>query len=144
MAAQNPLILPEPLNPGTADFRGPAPMLGFGAAASPLRLRDRALISGPIGGDDTAESGPDTPTKDAGSRCGCAASGGSGLLMGLAGLALALGRRAPVQLRGGEVGIHLHFRGGAGPRRLDAAWDHLKVPLYSSESPTRIISTVTS
>ena len=102
MAAQNPLILPEPLNPGTADFRGPAPMLGFGAAASPLRLRDRALISGPIGGDDTAESGPDTPTKDAGSRCGCAASGGSGLLMGLAGLALALGRRAPVFTRQGR------------------------------------------
>lgn len=91
LAMQNHLVLPELLDPVSGDFRGPGPMLGFGAAAYLLRMHERPTIV-PVEADEPGDSGSDAKN----SRCGCgsAAPPVGGLFV--AGLALTLARRRAV------------------------------------------------
>ena len=112
-ALLNRLIIPELLHPETADYAGPAPMMGFGSGLWVLSLRDRAAAAeacasdgsdgsdGSNGGDgdgsdggsdDTAASGADGTPDSKG--CGCASGAGPlAPLPLLVGLALAVRRR---------------------------------------------------
>lgn len=92
-ARQNADILPELLHPETADFAGPAPMLGFGAGAYAWLLHHRAEWIANCGtyGDDTAD---EEPYEDLAPGCGgCAVPGPLAPAGLLAAVAFSLARR---------------------------------------------------
>jgi GH15 family glucan-1,4-alpha-glucosidase len=105
-AIANNGIIPELMNPDTAEYAGPAPMMGFGSGLYVLAMHDRALAAAGCEEDtDTADTAPpaDSASPDSGSPdihpeyreggCGCASGGRGGLLAVLAVLAVLGARR---------------------------------------------------
>ena len=110
-ARLNSLIIPELLDPETADYAGPAPMMGFGSGLYVLHLLQRPTLDAGCedGGQDTsvpgdsapadspsgAEPGNDDNPQAGPDGCSCASVGrsrGTGLALAL-GLGLLVGRR---------------------------------------------------
>jgi GH15 family glucan-1,4-alpha-glucosidase len=87
-ALENNLIIPELLDPSTADYAGPAPMMGFGSGLYVLQLHQRARLGedcDPLG--DSADTGPSGDSDDrspgldgATTTCGCSGLGAAGSL----------------------------------------------------------------
>ena len=73
-AVQNNLIIPELLEPSTADYAGPAPMMGFGSGLYVLQMHQREVLvcEGDTGLLDTAsDTGTKGPDGGATQTCGC-------------------------------------------------------------------------
>lgn len=72
-AQANNLIIPELLEPNSADFAGPAPMMGFGSGLYVLQmhLRDVEYCSDDSGGDDTSDPFVEPPGGAEPEGCGC-------------------------------------------------------------------------
>ncbi|MFT5681695.1 MAG: GH15 family glucan-1,4-alpha-glucosidase [Myxococcota bacterium] len=102
-ALANNGIIPELMAPETADYAGPAPMMGFGSGLYVLSMHNRAVAAAGCedAGSDSGVHDSDEPTDTDssvdlhpvdGGDCGCAAGGGSGGFL-LAGLLLVTLRR---------------------------------------------------
>ncbi|MCP4810598.1 MAG: hypothetical protein GY913_33075 [Proteobacteria bacterium] len=82
-AVKNNLIIPELLEPSTADYSGPAPMMGFGSGLYVLQMHQREVLV--CDGDTGLDSGSDTGTKPPGGgatpTCGCNDDSAAALLL---------------------------------------------------------------
>ena len=75
-AAANLLTIPELMDPDTADYAGPAPMMGFGSGLYVLTIHNRAEADADCAGDpDTGDTG-DTGADDTGGEGGGVEGGG--------------------------------------------------------------------
>lgn len=92
MAQANHLIIPELLHPDTADYSGPAPMMGFGSGLYVLQLHARAELD-PACDGDTADTASDTGGPGA-RRCGCGGGAVPGGLLSLLFAAALIRRRS--------------------------------------------------
>jgi len=82
-AQLNNLIIPELLEPSSADYAGPAPMMGFGSGLYVLQMHQRTIdfCVADTGSPDTADPFSEPPGGATPEGCGCASGSASALLV---------------------------------------------------------------